>query len=109
MNARNSFGRTALIYAAVEGQAGALKLLLQKPHHADINALDRTAGTALHAAVITRNTEIAEELLNHPDVDVNRRDGKGKTPLALAASTCSANVVRLLMNHSRTNLNMQVR
>ena len=64
--ARASKGATALQWAAEQGHAGVVELLL-KSHRfqdADVNAATKFGGTALHAAAGCEDPSIARMLLN---------------------------------------------
>ena len=50
VNSKNGKGRSALHYAAHEGNVGVIKLLLANPQ-LDVNSIDKYGFTALHGAL----------------------------------------------------------
>jgi ankyrin repeat protein len=73
-------GRTALHFAAGNGDVGMTELLLV--YKADVNARTPGGQTALHIATQARNQPLISLLLSY-DADVNARDDQGRTPLDL--------------------------
>ena len=84
VDAENSRARTPLHYAAREGHADAVKVLLT--NGATVNAKDKSPGlTALHYAAY-RNQKDVVELLLEVGADVNARDLLAHTPLYWASA-----------------------
>lgn len=75
--------RTALHFAAAQGNAQTLKVLLE--NGANPNAKDLNGNTPLHLAACTNQVKIVTLLLQAGS-DVNASDFSGKTPLDLANS-----------------------
>ena len=63
IDARNKYGRTALMFAAGNGHIGIVELLLK--HGADVNAKGNDGWTALMSAVSKRYTEITKLLYSY--------------------------------------------
>jgi ankyrin repeat protein len=101
VNARDVSGRTALMWAAYEGDkrkseafAAIVEALLGRG--ADRNAKDRSGDTALALAIGNRNPT-AVAMLSSGGADVNLRDKEGRTPLMLAADEGDADMVEALL------------
>ncbi len=101
VNARDSSGRTALMWAACENDkrksdafAAIVDALLARG--ADRNLKDAYGDTALTLAIGNRNP-VAVEMLASRGADVDRRNGEGKTPLMLAAEEGDADMVKALV------------
>jgi 26S proteasome non-ATPase regulatory subunit 10 len=78
VDARNALGMTPLMYAALNGRAYMVKLLVTKG--AQINVSTPQGFTALHFAVNSGHEEVVRELLAH-GAEVNIQDNRGMTPL----------------------------
>ena len=88
-------GATPLMYAALYGDADAMRLLLAGG--ADPNSRNEAGATALMWAVDDR--EKTRLLLEH-GADANARSDDGRTPLMIAAGRSgNVEVVRLLLDH----------
>ncbi|HEY1406077.1 MAG TPA: ankyrin repeat domain-containing protein [Spirochaetota bacterium] len=87
------------LFTAVErGDVKLVERILGKG--ANINAKDHEGRTALHLAVITRNTAMLKFILSkNPDINAED-DMLGATPLALAASKRFTDGVRLILEHN---------
>lgn len=80
-NACDGVGRTALMYAGINGQTEVMKALVEKG--ADVNRWSSEGLTALQAAITYGDPE-AIRLLLSKGADVNARDIYGQTALGLA-------------------------
>ncbi len=90
-----SIHRTALAWAAAEGHANVVRLLIQRG--AEVNALDRVKGTPLLPAAEAGSIEIVTELLKAgADVDVQNRSKR--SALLLAARKGHLEVVKILID-----------
>lgn len=88
--------RTALIWTAIEDNAGVAKLLIE--NGADLNKADDDGKTPLIWTAIRNNVEVAELLIEN-GADLNQTDGNGKTALIWAARTGNAEVTKLLIEN----------
>lgn len=87
-------GQPVLLAAAAgEDDATGVRLLLK--HKARVDARGRLNRSALHAACLAGNAEVAQALLEL-GADVNARDEHGVTPLLEAARAGSAATLRVL-------------
>jgi len=94
VNAKDTYGFTALMTAAQKGHTEIVKLLLEKG--ADVNARN-TSGTALCAALRGGHTDIVKLLLEKgADVNAEMIDG-GTTALMMASRNGNTEVVKLLL------------
>lgn len=95
VNATNTLGRTALMFASSKGFPGIVKDLLA--HRADPNIIptDANGWTALIVAARTGRIDVIKVLLDH-GADVTINDKEGKTALAWAEAQGHADVVRVL-------------
>ena len=80
----DEWGKTALHYAALRGDADLLATLLERGAMADRR--DGGGSTPLHLAIFNRREGVVFTLAQRSDVDVNALDGSGFTPLCIAAS-----------------------
>ncbi len=95
VDAADANGDTALIRAAITGDAELVSLLLA--HHADAKHADRNGATALHFAIDDR---AKTEALLAAGADPNATDNTGYTPLMTAANRGDGgDVVELLLDH----------
>ncbi|TWT44282.1 Carboxypeptidase T precursor [Phycisphaerae bacterium RAS1] len=81
----DSFGRSALHWAALRGDAGECAELLAGG--TDVAAADANGETPLHLAARRLRTDVAARLIA-AGADVRARNLSGLTPLALAARAC---------------------
>ena len=81
VNAKDSFGLTALMQASEHEQAEVVKLLLSAG--AEVNVKDKEGKTALHHCAATSNTEVAKLLIS-AGADGNAKDNQGMTALDVA-------------------------
>ena len=91
VNAKDNYGRTVLMWAAINGHTETAELLLK--HGADVNAENNYGRTALMWAAVNGKTETAELLLKH-GADVNAKDNYGWTALRLATNIETADLLR---------------
>jgi ankyrin repeat protein len=81
-NARENWhGQTALMWAASEGHADVVRVLVEGG--ADVNTASRAGNTALHIATMRGWTEIIE-LLAERGAALDVRNARGRTPLDIA-------------------------
>ena len=78
-NAQTEDGRTPLISAAARGDLEVTKLLLQRG--ADVNIKDKKGYTALFHAIEAMYDEVANVILDQPNLDPNARGLNGVTAL----------------------------
>ena len=102
-------GKTALHYAAEEGNSKAIRLLLE--HNADANAYSNghdaittgttgtTGLTALHCAASRGHTDAVQTLCEHGATVNARRKGFDYAPLHLAARNGHSDTIRKLREH----------
>lgn len=94
VEAKNDFGSTPLMRAAMEGEVGSLKIL--KKHGAYVNARDNVGFTALHFAASQNKVDNARFLLES-GAGIDTRGENGSNPLLLAISSNSHDTLRLLL------------
>jgi ankyrin repeat protein len=82
VNARSTYGDTALHKAVLGGHIQTVKLLLEKD--ADINAKDNQEWTPLHGAARNGNANVVQLLLANKAIEINPQS---RTP-ALNAASC---------------------
>ncbi|KAN0074268.1 Ankyrin repeat-containing domain protein [Elaphomyces granulatus] len=98
VNQKDTFGRTALWHAILNGQSKIIKVLLDR-EDTDLNVPDRSGRTPLAWATAHVNLSLVKLLVEKECVDVNARGYDGRTPLALACilvNSDSAEIVSLL-------------
>jgi uncharacterized protein len=95
MSHLDEFGRSALHYAAADGDVSAVHRLVLAGE--DVSAADRGGWTPLHFAAQSTAADAARVLLN-AGAEVDARDGHGNTPLfrAVFSSRGSGAVISLL-------------
>lgn len=96
-NARDGYGVTCLMYAAITGSSDLMQKLIETS--ADVNARDRYGRTALIEALTTENDiplQIFQTLVD-AGADVDVRIAGGLTPLMLAASG-NPEILRILID-----------
>lgn len=101
--ARDSLGRTVLMYAAYEGKTPVAKILSEVDGL--VNEADQDGNTALMFALHQKNNDIAT-LLIKSGAELNRPDNTGRTLLMYACIDGSGNLVKTLLDagadlHSR--------
>ncbi|KAK4233335.1 ankyrin repeat-containing domain protein [Achaetomium macrosporum] len=107
-NERDSDGRTALMYAVIEGHETMVRVLLA--HGARVDDVDRDRRSALHLAVLHRRESVLRVLLDHrgPGLDLDAYDVSGWTPLHMAVERDFAVAVELLLQNG-ANLHTKAR
>ena len=95
LEVRDSWDRTPLFYAALNGHTDAMRLLLDKT--ADVNVADKGKDTPLHLASIRGHVEVVRLLLDEV-ADVNVADIYKDTPLHFGSWAGHIEVVRLLLD-----------
>jgi len=102
VNARDKYGRTALIEAAANRHPKAVRLLLQ--HGANPNIADRYGDTPLLAAAGNGDVESIKALLAG-GADIHHKDKLGNTPLLAAVARGHTEAARaLLAGGARVNI-----
>ena len=94
VEAKNVYGMTALMNAAMSGQVDVVRTLLEKGR-ADPKVGDQGGVTALHKAAYKGFTDVCEALING-GADVNQARHDGITPIMLAESEKKMGTVALL-------------
>lgn len=97
IDARDRAGRTALMYAVVEGELEKAKELIRSG--ADVNATDKHDWTALHFATQNYSIEFVKLLLESGAI-VEAEDSNGNTPLSNAVFQCrdrDGEVIQILL------------
>ena len=94
VSARDSQGRTPLMFAVINGHADTVKALLE--HGADVNVKADDGGTALILAACGGDAEIVRALLDKGADVVGKFTLTGKTALALAEEHGYTVIVELL-------------
>jgi len=101
-NIQDAFGMTSLMWAAQVGDKEMTKKVLRM--RIPLNAMNHDGENALHLAINHRHEDIAELLIDEPDMNVNapangeRGTSSDVTPLMLAVEKEEANVVQKLLN-----------
>ncbi|KAL3848241.1 hypothetical protein ACJMK2_019110 [Sinanodonta woodiana] len=103
-NATDSFGYTALHYAARSGHYAVCELLLQRGANPDIKT--KSGGiTSLHRACYQGHLSIVQILLDYK-ADPLTADSDGKLPLHKAAENGHVEIVKLLVSQGGKALSM---
>lgn len=95
-DSRDSYGQTPLSYAAENGHAAAVKLLLET-QGVDANSSDDDARTPLSYAAEEGHQITVELLLKAQDIEADSRDRDGRTPLSYASERGHETIVKLLL------------
>ncbi|KAF2175607.1 ankyrin [Zopfia rhizophila CBS 207.26] len=104
LNAKNTFGRTPLSYAAERGHEVVVKQLLTKDG-IDPNSKDRSGQTPLSCAAEKGREAVVKLLLAKVGIDLDSKDYGGRTPLSYAAEKGYEAVVKLLLTGDGINSN----
>ena len=96
VDAADSFGMTALMWAAHGGHTDCVQLLLQ--HSADVRKRSLSGSEATHYAAQRGHKEVRAAVLD-AGCDVNAADVQQMTPLLYAAREGHTDCVRLLLQH----------
>ena len=80
-----------------------LRLLIQAG--ANVNATNAEGYTALHLAILCRDSENVKLLLAAQGIDVNKEDSHGQTPLVLAIQKKQEEHIRLLLSAPDIDVN----
>ena len=106
VNNKDSFGRTALMWAVFRKHNSIVKLLLDQPA-VDVNVKNIRGRTALHWAAETNNAEGARMLLLHKDFNsANVTNKKSNTALMIAVIHKKGEVLRELVEHQIVSLDV---
>ncbi|KAH6896156.1 ankyrin repeat-containing domain protein [Coprinopsis sp. MPI-PUGE-AT-0042] len=98
INARDIYGRNAIVLASRQGWYRAVKRILT------FTELD---GDAVNAALVMSSTEeVMVHLLDFPSVQVTAKRRDGKTPLMLASKAGWPNAVQRLLEHPDAGVNI---
>lgn len=99
---KDSFGRTALMLAAKQGDDNQIKLLLKSK--ADVNLTDSEGWTALMYAVrYSEKTECTSLLIN-AGADIKKKNKYGQTALSIASSyNNNPKILSVLLNKYRSS------
>ena len=107
MNAKGSFGFTALMTACSIGSKDIVKSLLDHPNgqKIDINAKANNGITALMRACYSGQKDVVKILLDHPNFDINAKAGlwfRNQTTLMIACQQRWKDIVQLILDHPRS-------
>lgn len=101
LNIRNYNKETCAHFASAMNKANVLEELLR--YGTDVNAVDANGNTALHIAILEKNDDCVETILNSVqksgakiDVNLSILNDNGYTALHIAAMTNNVNVVKML-------------
>ena len=104
VNSKNSYGRTALMWAVWFKHNSIVKLLLDQPA-VDVNVKDKWGQTALHRAAYVNNAEGARMLLLHKDFNsANVTNNNGFTALKSDVALKKEEVLCELVEHQCVSL-----
>uniref|UniRef100_A0A4E9D6D4 Uncharacterized protein n=1 Tax=Gibberella zeae TaxID=5518 RepID=A0A4E9D6D4_GIBZA len=101
----HAFGRTPLIWAAMNGHMATVDTLLK--HEADSNSRDRYGRTPLSMAAGQGHESIVSLLLATEGVDADSRDTEGKSPLYHAACNGNMAVFDILLSTGKVDINAE--
>ncbi|KAL4806547.1 hypothetical protein BDV18DRAFT_152048 [Aspergillus unguis] len=105
-NAKDSFNRTPVTWAALSGSQAVLELLLEG--NVDLNLPDEEGRTPLAWAACNGHESIVVSLLSKQGIDIESRDQHGRTPLSLAASCGCVGVLEALLQRGAYSDSMDI-
>eukprot|EP00118_Oscarella_pearsei_P004764 m.20793 g.20793 ORF g.20793 m.20793 type:complete len:1170 (+) comp28085_c0_seq1:96-3605(+) len=94
VNHRDSFGRTALMYAVVGGHVKCCQMLIRQK--ADVNAVDRLGMSALLLAAQHNRDEVLKLLLKHPQLNLSGSDERSQNVFHVCASAKQTRCLEIL-------------
>ena len=102
INQRDCIGSTPLVWAALNGHEGAMKILLGQD---DINpnTANGSGETPLCCAAKNGHEAVVKILLGQDDIDPNRASGSGETPLWWAAKNGHKGILEILLGRNDVN------
>ncbi len=103
INAKDSDGVPAVVWAASEGKINVIQLLITES--VDVNAVDNNGKTPAYWAACNGHASILEQSIDSNDVDVNKADKEGCPPLHIAAQRNNLDVLRILVESGKVDLN----
>ena len=101
-DATDSYGRTALLIAAMHGDKPMVELLVERKD-VDVDKKDYGGQTPLLVAAEQGQEQIFELLVERKDVNADTKDCFGRTPLSLAARYGHKQIVELLVEREDVN------
>ncbi|XP_046574309.1 serine/threonine-protein phosphatase 6 regulatory ankyrin repeat subunit C-like isoform X2 [Haliotis rubra] len=96
IESKDKNGATPVMYAAEQGHKKVVDLLVSKG--CNLSVVDDLGRNILHAACLSDNVDIVEDLLRHGIVDIESKDKNGATPVMYAAEQGNKKVVDLLVS-----------
>jgi len=102
INQEDGCGLTPLMWAALRGHEGVVKILLGRDY-ANPGKSGRHGETALHRAAARGHEGVVKILLGRDDVNPDKPDQYGETPLHWGASDGHEGVVKLLLERDGVN------
>jgi ankyrin repeat protein len=105
VDVRDPFGRTALHFAAEEGQVEVADILLRNGADPTTMSEHDEGAAPLHYAAGAGHLEVVELLLQDPRVSANSFSVAGMTPVHEAIEHGHTAVVRALLGHATSNPN----
>ena len=99
VNAFDSNGYTALMYAVDNLNIPIIKMLMEAGANADLNPLYDNEPPALHTAVLKNAPKVADLLLLYPNTEVNFLDGREQTSLYHAVNLGYLECTEVLLFH----------
>ena len=102
-NQVDCMGFTPLMWASLQGNHGAVKLLVHQSN-THLNMSGNGSRTPLHLASGEGHEEVVKLLLSQYSINPNLQDSDGQTPLCSASRNGHAEVVRLLLARNGISL-----
>jgi ankyrin repeat protein len=96
LNVRGQRGMTPLLLALSQGHAGVVKYLLEEG--ADVTLANEVGDTALHLAVMKKNSALVKLLLAYPEIEINAKNCQGIMPLMMAFHIQCLEIAKLLIS-----------